>query len=387
MGIEDSMTEPSHHEELNVSDSNGAQTSLESSRPESPLPTYLRWLGFPAASLYGGAVALRRIFYAIGLKKSMAAPLPIISVGNLTAGGTGKTPMTIFIIQTMLKRKMTAQPSVLMRGYGASKAGALNDEALEVMSRLPGVPVFVSPNRFESAKKAFQKGCDVAVMDDGFQHWQLERHINIVLLDATDPFGQGRLLPWGWLREKPKALARADVIVITRCDQADPGTVNKDFIQQLRKLAPEAEICKAEHVPIQIRPLWKEPVPSLPRTLKGRSISVVCALGNPESFRRSLEKVGANIVHTRYFKDHYCYQQKDVAMISKEAAEKGAEFVVVTEKDAVKLETLKPIESGPPFHSMAVAIKITEGEANLWRRVANVLRAATPRVQSRIVKL
>jgi tetraacyldisaccharide 4'-kinase len=278
---------------------------------------------------------------------------------------------------------MASHPAVLMRGYGAKRKGEPNDEARELLWALPRTPVICNPNRHAGAVLAARKGCDLAILDDGFQHWQLARLLDIVLLDATDPFGGGHLLPWGRLRESPRALARADVVILTRCDLAAPDTVGEPFIARIKRLAPYAALCRARHAPVEVNTLWTEEEPRPPSSVEGKRVVAACGLGNPGAFQATLEGLGAEVAARRNFPDHHQYTRKDLAALLELAKANEAEAVVVTEKDAVKIEALHslPPDVEFPVWALGIGVEVVEGEEELWKRIEAVLRAATPRIQ------
>lgn len=347
----------------------------------SPLPLAVRWLGPVLSGVFRCVIGVRRLLYQIGLKRTKAAPMAVISVGNLTAGGTGKTPMVIYLVREMMARRMAGHPAILIRGYGSKERGTLNDEAIEMRWALPTTPVICNPDRHAGASEASKKGSDVAVLDDGFQHWQLTRLLDIVLLDATDPFGGGHLLPWGRLREPPKALRRADVVILTRTDQCDPQALDDTLIERLKQLAPYASICKARHAPVEVNLLWKEEEPRPPAFLEGKRVVAACGLGNPEAFYATLTELGAEIVAKRTYRDHHIYNRSDLADLVRLAEAEKVDAAVVSEKDAVKLADLLVPETTIPFYALGISFEVTDGGDELWTRIETVLRAATPRIQ------
>ena len=294
-------------------------------------------LGAPLAVLYGGALVLRNAF----CRPAERAAVPVICIGNLTTGGTGKTPATVWVAE-FLKRS-GRKPAVLLRGYGG-------DEGPLLGRLLPGTPVIEDADRVRGAACALAAGADVVVMDDGFQHRRLERDLDIVLVDATDPFGGGHLLPWGRLREPREALGRAGAVVITRADQVPTGVL-EGIRQTVSRLAPEAVLAEAVH-----RPLVEE-------VLAGRKILAACGIGNPGAFRRTLEVLGAQVT-LRPLPDHHAWTEADVALVN--AAAKGMDTVMVTEKDWVKLEAI-PAASG--WKVLKIRLEVTAGREALEGRI------------------
>jgi tetraacyldisaccharide 4'-kinase len=340
---------------------------LEEFPHSSPLPPALRWAGpFLAAGFAAGA-GLREAAYALGFKKARAAPLPVLSIGNLSAGGTGKTPAVAYVIKKLLKRER--QPAVLARGYGAQD-GARNDEALELERALPGVKMFLNPNRYDSALRAKEAGCDLAVLDDGFQHWQLKRELDIVLLDATAPLSNGRRLPWGFLREHPSALSRAHLIWITRSDLAGPERCAR-LKQELAQYAPRALVALAVHAPVRLRRLYSEDRQPL-EWLSGKRVFAACGLGNPEAFFETLRRLGADVPAWREYPDHHSYDAEDRLLALNGAAAVDADALLISEKDAVKWEALPPLERPLPIYVLGIEFKLVEGETESWQAIAKV---------------
>lgn len=295
----------------------------------------VRRLLLPFSMAYSSAMRLRNLAYDRVPALVRRADIPVISVGNLTVGGTGKTPMVVDVVSRL--RAMGRRPAVLTRGYKGT-ADRPADEVLELREALPGIPVIVDPNRVAAANEATRShGADCAVLDDGFQHRRLARDLDIVLIDALDPWGGDRVLPAGRLREPWSGLRRADALVITRANQADTAQV--DAIEaRLRRVVPDKTIWQAGVEVASIVDLdgWPQPA----ATLNGRRVFVVCGLGNPATFRRLVEALGAGVVGQRVFHDHHHYSVPDVACIDADAQRVGADYVVTTRKDWVKLVRL-----------------------------------------------
>jgi len=329
-----------------------------------------------ASAGYGAAVRLRNLAYERGLRRSCRAGVPVVSVGNITAGGTGKTPFVAWLAALLGRRGL--RPAVLSRGYGAGGGGGLDDEN-ELLRRLvPGVPVVVEPDRVRGAERAVREhSADVLVLDDGFQHRRLARDLDIVLVDALRPFGGGRLLPLGLLREPPSGLARAHVIVLTRCDLASPARL-EELRRELAGHAPRAEVATARHRPVGLRPVGPPQGAEAPRLgeLAGGVWGAFCGLGNPEAFRLTLRRLGADIVQFTAFPDHHHYRPAELARLMGAAAEAGCRGLLTTEKDAVKLEGLVPRVPPVPLFALCVRMELTEGREALESRLFSVLRPA-----------
>ena len=286
-------------------------------------------VGAPLSFLYGGALVIRNAL----MPEPVRAGIPVICVGNLTVGGTGKTPMVGWVIEVL--KKAGKHPAILTRGYG-------RDEP-RLLEKL-GVSVVAEPDRVKGASLAKEKGADVLVMDDGFQHLRLARDLDIVLVDATDPWGGGHLLPWGKLREPKEALGRAGAVVITRADQVASEALRL-LREEITRLAPAALAAEAVHQPVG------------GEDLRGKRVLAVCGIGNPEAFRGTLEGLGAQVT-LKAFPDHHAYTEADVAAVNA----LGAETVVITEKDAVKLEG---IPGASIWKKLSIRIAIREGRETL----------------------
>jgi len=249
---------------------------------------------------------------------------PVICVGNLTFGGTGKTPTVIFLCAWFLGRGKRV--AILSRGYRAEGNDG-NDEARVIERHLPGIEHFQDPNRYR-AGSAVQERFDLFVLDDGFQHHPLHRDLDIVLIDATDPFGGGWCPPGGRLREPLSALGRAGAVVITRADLVTREVLG-ETMRRVRELT---------HAPVATARF----APTCAEDLTGRDVFVACGIGNPRAFRTTVESLGATVVEERYFRDHHAFSEADARALANQPLP-----VVVTEKDAVKLESLWPAGASP----------------------------------------
>ena len=314
----------------------------------------LLWL---PAKLYELAVRLRVAAYETDYLKQKRLDTTVISVGNLTLGGAGKTPMVGYIANYLKSEGHSV--AVLTRGYGRESSGirVLNDpikeartiaagsyreygdEPVMLARSLPDVPIIVNSQRFESGKLAEESfGTEVLVLDDGYQHLALSRNLNILLIDATDPFGGFEMPPFGRLREPLYGMRRADAVIVTRADRpfdhAQALSLVKHFcgdtipvmyfyssISNLRHLETGEVYTSAKFV--------------------GWNVAVACGIGNPEAFTEDILQAGINIVSESFFADHHSFTQSDLEQIYKAAREAGADAIVTTEKDAVRLEGLR----------------------------------------------
>jgi tetraacyldisaccharide 4'-kinase len=294
----------------------------------------LQRLGLWTLSLpYGVGVRLRNGAFERGWRRSASAGVPVISVGNLTAGGTGKTPC----VETVARfyRSLDLRVAILSRGYGAS--AGMNDEAMVLEQNLADVPHLQGPDRAALARIAVEElESEVLVLDDGLQHRRLRRDLDLALIDATNPWGHGYLLPRGLLREPVAGLRRAHVVMLTRCNQVTPAAL-EEIRARVRKLAPHASVIETIHEPAAWRNAAKAEAPV--EMLRGRPVAAFCGIGNPEGFRRTLEGLGLDVVAWRTFADHHAYMREDVEDLRRWARQQPADAALVTtQKDLVKID-------------------------------------------------
>jgi tetraacyldisaccharide 4'-kinase len=283
----------------------------------------------------------------------------VICIGNVTTGGTGKTPLVIWLAGVMRKKGLAC--AILTRGYKTRK-GRLSDEPAILTKSCPDAKVVVNPNRVAGAARAAQEfKSQVLVMDDGFQHRRLARDLDIVAVDATCPFGGGLMLPAGLLREPLGALKRAGAIVITRSDQATPVQVHL-IEEKIGRINPKAVIGRAVHAPVVARMLKGKDMPV--GELKGRRAYAFCGIGNPDGFFRTLEHIGVTLVGTRVYDDHWDYSVEDVRDIYRLAETSHAGIVLTTQKDWVKtaLAASRECSQDVPLAYLDIRLEFTAGE-------------------------
>jgi tetraacyldisaccharide 4'-kinase len=305
---------------------------------------------------------LRRWAYRRGLLPAAAAEAPVICVGNLTAGGTGKTPMAAWVAARLLEAGR--RPAILTRGY--KPAGGRSDEA-ELLRRLCEAAVVVGADRVAGARAAVAAGADALVMDDGFQHLRLRRDLDVVLIDATRPFGFGRCLPRGLLREPPAALRDAGAVVVTRSDAVSVEALAR-LRGRLSGLAPAAGVHAAVHEPAALLDDRGRQHP--PDALAGRRAFAFCGLGNPEPFFALLGRLGVRLAGRRALDDHVAYTPAVLAALRQAAGACDADVAITTQKDAVKL----PAAALPrAVWQLAVRMKILDGREALVRRILDAV--------------
>lgn len=340
---------------------------LLSGETRGPAPACARFGLLLLSFAYGIIVCLRNWLYDTGLRAERNVERPVISVGNLTVGGTGKTPATEWLVRWFTEHGV--RPAILSRGY-RSKEGR-NDEAMLLAARLPGVPHRQQPNRFRAALEAIHfDGANVLVLDDGFQHRRLARFGDIVLVDATCPFGYGRLLPGGLLREPKRSLRRADAIVITRSDLVNPTELD-ELRRQLDGIAPDVPKATSRHAPTALVP-YPNGSPQPPGFLSGKSVGLFCSIGNPAAFRRTVEMLGASVVWTVEFPDHHWFTDADIEQIVQSDA--SVQVFVTTEKDAAKLNGRWPRDRA--LMVLRVEMELLSGKEALLVLLEEALQAS-----------
>ncbi len=302
-------------------------------------------------------------------------PRPVISVGNITWGGVGKTPL-VELIAMYIKDK-SHNPAILMRGYMPGTSGQspepFSDEAQMLRESLGNTPIIIGKNRLENAKNVLPKEkIDIFILDDGFQHWRIKRDLDIVIIDAVQMFGNGRVLPRGILREPLKALARADSFVITKSDE---GKVNVELLRQkLKSLNPKASIIETIHQPDKLLNL-NEPAKICDLNfVKGKNTGAFSSIGHPDSFKESLRKLGAGVLVFKAFEDHHRYNSKDIDDIINQFKSANIELIVTTHKDLVKLKTFIPmLTKNFTLLCLLIKIEITNGAKEFYDRIDHLL--------------
>ena len=305
--------------------------------------------------IYAAAIFLRKIFYRLHIFKSHTAPMKVISVGNITLGGTGKTPFVIALAK-ILELEVQRNVCILIRGYGW-------DEQEMLKRNISDVPVLVGEDRARSSRKAIKLyGSDTAILDDGFQHWELERDLDIVLIDSRNPFGNGRLFPRGILRETKNSLSRAGMAVFTKTNKKgyDIGKL-KDEIRRINK---DIVFLEAAHVPKYFYEGRARRVSDL-SFVKGKKVILLSSIGDHLYFEDTVKDLGANVIEHIKFPDHHNYKSSDIGRIIARCDERDFDLVVTTEKDIVKLNRLGLSLKNYTVLTLAVEMEITSGKETL----------------------
>lgn len=332
--------------------------------PVHPIFILLHILSIP----YLLIIKARIYLYKTGVFKTNRLKCPVISVGNLTLGGTGKTPVVEYIARVFMDRGL--KPVVLTRGYGRSSSSPVaivsnkenilmrpeeaGDEPYLLAQNNSSLPVIVGKNRFQAGKTAIKNfNPDVIILDDGFQHLAIERDLNIVLLNKINPFGNDHIFPAGFLREPVSALKRADIILYTHSDESTDRE-NKNLF--LKKDIPEF---RTTHTFEKLVYMKDQKVIS-PEALNGKKAVIFCGIGEPDSFRYRVEQYGAEVVYNKYYPDHYVYRLSDLQFINGTAEKLKADFILTTQKDGVKIKDMA--SEFPLIWTVRMKIKFDEGE-------------------------
>ena len=341
------------------------------------IPIILRPPLMPLSWLYRVVIWIRNNCFTSGIFKQKRLPCTVISVGNIVAGGTGKTPAVAAIAKQLQNQGF--QVAILLRGYKRRSSEEITvvsdgenrlcsreesgDEADMLARQLPKIPVVVGKQRYLTGKAALDRfKSNVIILDDGFQHRQLARDIDILTIDATQPYGTGALLPIGTLREPVSALQRADIIILTRTDAVDINIAG--LKAELNQLAPNTPILESVHQPTLLYWLNQTDEHSIMpiENLTGKRLLAVCGIGNPDAFVATLEKYNPEAVGLLAFPDHHVYTESDLQQIHEQKQQCQAEWVITTQKDEQKFTSLF---TELPIVVLAIELVITDGEGVL----------------------
>ncbi|MBF0438674.1 MAG: tetraacyldisaccharide 4'-kinase [Magnetococcales bacterium] len=321
--------------------------------------------------LYGAIQALRAQCYRTQLLTTYHAPCPVISVGNLTTGGTGKTPMVLWLVRSL--QQAGRRVAVVSRGYRQQAKTLVTvvadpngirltppwaaDEAFLLARALPGTTILTGRDRPALIRHAVERfQCDLILMDDGFQRLDVHRELNLVLLDAQRPFGNGRLLPGGLLREFPSALKRCDALILTRADDPHATRTTQKILQNR---FPDKPVMTAIHRPTAWIPLSHDT--QLPLDGLTKPVLAFCAIATPERFLHTLQTQPLHLTGFHPFPDHHFFSTDEITQLIAQARASGAEALVCTEKDAVKLNT-----KSLPYPLFALRVEMTLQDNAEW---------------------
>jgi tetraacyldisaccharide 4'-kinase len=317
---------------------------------------------------------IRKSIYALSLIKPKKLKATVISIGNITVGGSGKTPFVLYLAKKLQEKGIIF--TILTRGYKRLskdtremkkndspniKWEQVGDEPYLLSNHLPEIPIIVDKDRFHSGKIAQDKyKADFLLLDDGFQHWRLKRDLDIVMIDSSIDLKKEKLLPAGRLREPLSSLKRADLFILTRIDQSEYKDKMKKLLQRYN---PQAPIVESILQTSSIQNLKDKTEIDLSQ-LKGKKGLACCGIGNPYSFERTLKSLGLEILNAFFFLDHYIYTRKDLLSFQEEARKSGAEYLITTEKDSIRLPDTGELTI--PLLVVKVELKIISGEEKLW---------------------
>ncbi len=339
-----------------------------------PTESRLRYALFPLAMLYWGIVFWRNIFYTLGFFISRKLPAKVISIGNITAGGTGKTPAVIYLVKLFLKNRMKV--GVLSRGYGRKTAGTqlvtdgdgpaggwrnFGDEPTLIAQELPDVPVVVDSNRHRGGMFLIKNfSPDIIIMDDAFQHRAIERDIDIVLINSQDTRAEHKLLPYGFLREPWMSLKRADLLIFTKSNIKKPAPFLIAMAKQTKRRWFQSELISGRATTIEGK--TKE-------ATKGMKILAISAFVDTMGFIKKLKHAGFSVVGAMTFVDHYDYTQTDIEEAKKKIMKSTAEIAITTTKDAVKLSQLDL--SGLDLYSIEAEFRLSPENEKILMDIIN----------------
>jgi tetraacyldisaccharide 4'-kinase len=339
-----------------------------SGKTSGPIAALMRFGLSTLAPLYGVGVRIRNAAYDLGWKRIFRVGVPVVSLGNLTAGGTGKTPLAAFVAHWFRERGVRV--CFISRGYRAGADG-LNDEVRVLKSLCPDVPHLLNPDRVAAAFMAAQKtDSQILILDDGFQHRRLARDLDIVLIDASNPWGFGHLLPRGLLREPPTGLARAGLVIMTRVDQVSREEIDTIRTRVLR-LHPECGIVDVEFPATRLIDALGEMQPI--EKLAGMRVAAFCGIGNPGAFRASLERLGCTVLAFRSFPDHHDYTPAVIKELDIWSRESPVDAIICTQKDLVKIGAERL--GGHRLLAVEIGTRIVAGEEVLNLHLTKLLRS------------
>ena len=340
--------------------------------------------------VFSAVVSLRYFLYGIGLLRRYPLGIQVISIGNVTAGGTGKTPVTEIFARTLAAEGRKV--AILSRGYRRKEAPLWQrlftqvvepplvvsdgkhvlldsekggDEPYMLASNLPGVAVVVDRNRVKAGRYAIKRlGCDTIILDDGFQYQKLKHSIEVVLVDSTNPFGNGHMLPRGILREPARHLKRADIIFLTKC-RGDVTAVR----EEIRKYNTTAEIVECNHTPKVLKDVWSREEYPL-SWLNGKTTCTLSGIASPKGFENSLRHLGAKVVWCERYADHHRYDSSEILYALNRTADMGADALITTEKDAVRFPRFETTPVRCLY--LRIAIEILSGAENFASIISRI---------------
>lgn len=371
-----------------------------------------RFLMLALSGVFRQMVAFRLWLFRSGWKQQAFLGTQVVAIGNITVGGTGKTPVVELLAKSL--RDEGRRVAILSRGYKSRKLGRAQkwvakkdgntiaswlmpkvvstgrallldskyagDEPFMLAKNLDGVAVVVDKDRVKGGRFAVEElDADTLLLDDGMQYLNLAHGTDVVLVDSTAPFGTGAMLPRGTLREPPSNLCRASYILLTKCD----GRSNATLVEEIRKHNPVAGIVECAHGPVHLEDVFSGEIKPL-EYLQDKWVGAMSAIAVPEAFERSLKALGARVEIRRHFADHYRFSRKDVERFMQRCVERDMEMILTTEKDAVRFP--KPGSIDVPVYFLRIEVRILKGQEvwdDLVHRVCHPLPVFEPALRNR----
>jgi len=315
---------------------------------------------WPFSCIYRLGIYCHRSFYS--LKGVYKAPKPVISIGNITVGGVGKTPLVIWLARILKSKGLT--PVVLIRGF-MLEANVISDEAQMFSEQIPDIAILTGANRINNIKNNTSLTTDVYICDDALQHWPIDRDLDIVAIDAINPFGNGHLLPAGILREPLTALSRADVVVLTKTNASTNYQVLTSKLKEYNPNALLVETCYKSTGCVDV--LNSEIMPL--DFLKDKTVAAFCAIGDSSSFEWQIKNLGAELAKCFVFMDHHVYHKQDVQILMDFVRTQNIQVLVTTHKDAVKLRVFKELFVGIRLIYISIELDVTKGSDEFIQKV------------------
>ena len=371
--------------------------AVVSDRLRGAWPNFLRFVLKSLSRLYSFIMNMRLALFEHRLIRSKTLGCQVISIGNLTVGGTGKTPVVEVFARAL--QQNSRRVAILSRGYKKAETplpvklknlltfnapiqppprivsdgrkllldSALGgDEPYMLASNLPEVCVLVDKDRVKSGRYAIQKlGCDTLILDDGFQYLRLKHRVDIVLVDRTNPFDNGFVLPRGLLRESARHLSRATFIFITK----SAGDGSPELRQQIRALNDKAEIAECRHTPRHFQEVYSGDRKPL-ALIQGLKVAALSGIASPRGFEESLERLGGELVHRKRFADHHRYTQQEILDMINASRDRGAQAIITTEKDAVRFPWIERRDI--PLYFLRVEIELLSGEEDFNALISRI---------------
>lgn len=358
--------------------------SLATDKEKGLIAGVLRIFLLILSCIYGLTVRFLISFHSL---RACRLSCKVISVGNITLGGTGKTPLVEFIARYL--KQQGHKVAILTRGYKrkaaeylpASRQGeadggirtteyeTMGDEPYMLSKNLGDIPVIVDANRARGAAQAIREyGADTVILDDGFQQWKIKKDLEIVAISAVNPFGSRNMLPRGILREPLSSLKRADCFVLTKTEFNPNPQALKDYLSSIN---PQAQIVESIHSPVGFYPLDQPDRLLGTDALKGKTVTLTCGIADPDSFEAALKRLSINIGLSFRFPDHYPYQERDIEEISRKSQERKIEIVVTTEKDASRIPRLA-LSKGLRIFVFKIQLRIKSDEKEFLNRILRV---------------